>query len=305
MVIARRNRASRFTRVPNGRFPRTALLLQALVVVAVAVGVFASSAWPRVAGKIIPSPLKGSITYCTEGNYAPLEVLSHGKAVGSDVDIGDQVAKALGLSAKWNVMDFDAVVPALNASKCDAIIAGISVTPQRLKQLDFASYAKAPQSLLLLKGNPKHINSMTDLSGKAVSVLAGTNDLTGLQQLNKILKKEGKSPCKISIYQSEADGIFALKTGKVDAWASGYGNNSWYAFKTGSGFALGPIFGPQLIPATTYGIATLKSAKPLHVALVKAVRQLYAKGIAPRILSHWHLNAFILTTQQRAQLLKP
>ena len=79
------------------------------------------------------------------------------------------------------------------AKKCDAIISGMNDTPERRKQVAFVDYISVGQSLMVKKGNPKHIKSLASLSGKSVSVEVGTTNKAFLDQTSAAAQEEGQA----------------------------------------------------------------------------------------------------------------
>ena len=78
------------------------------------------------------------------------------------------------MKAEFKNIVFDSIIAALLTKKCDAIISGMNDTPERRKQVDFVDYLKVGQSLMVKKGNPKHISTLASLAGHVVSVQSGT-----------------------------------------------------------------------------------------------------------------------------------
>src|SRR5581483_6297009 len=105
-------------------------------------------------------PAAGTLVYCSDTTYPPMESLSGGKAVGADIDIGNAIADKLGMQAQFKTTVFDVIIPALLAKKCDAIISSLSDTPARRKQVDFSDYITVGMSLMVKKGNPEHITGL-------------------------------------------------------------------------------------------------------------------------------------------------
>ena len=70
----------------------------------------------------------GTLTFCTDATYPPEEFYQGSKIVGSDIDIATEVAKRLGMTAKFQNTGFDGIIASLLAKKCDAIISGMNDT---------------------------------------------------------------------------------------------------------------------------------------------------------------------------------
>ena len=81
------------------------------------------------AAAVIPLPssaaltIPGKLVICSDIPYPPLEYFdANGNPIGSDIEIGQEIAKRLGLSAVINNTVFDTIIPALIGNKCDIII---------------------------------------------------------------------------------------------------------------------------------------------------------------------------------------
>ena len=85
-------------------------------------------------------------------------------------------------------------------------------------QVDFVDYLKVGQSLMVKKGNPKHISTLASLSGQAVSVQSGRRTRHFLAAESAKLEKQGKKAITIKTFPKDTDAISALKAGRVDAY---------------------------------------------------------------------------------------
>src|SRR5947207_12262676 len=82
-----------------------------------------------------------TFTFCTDPTFPSMELASSSGAIsGFDVDMASALAKTFGATAKPLKTAFPGLIPALNAKKCDAVISGIFVTPDRLKQAGAVGY---------------------------------------------------------------------------------------------------------------------------------------------------------------------
>ena len=153
---------------------------------------FAALAAATVATTVAAAPARqsaGTLTFCTDATYPPEEFYEGTKLVGSDIDIGTEVARRIGMTAKFQNTGFDGIIAALMAKKCDAIISGMNDTPERRKQVAFVDYISVGQSLMVKKGNPKGIKSLASLSGKSV-VGRGGHDEQGVPRSDERLTQE-------------------------------------------------------------------------------------------------------------------
>jgi polar amino acid transport system substrate-binding protein len=230
----------------------------------------------------------GTLTFCTDATYPPEEFYEGTKLVGSDIDIGNEVARRLGMTAKFQNTGFDGIIAALLAKKCSVIISGMNDTPERRKQVAFVDYISVGQSLMVKKGNPKGIKTLADLSGKTVSVEVGTTNKIFLDQASAALKKKGKPSIKITTFPKDTDAANALKTGRVDAYFGDSPVVAYYIARDPSfGFAGAPV---NPIPV---GMA-IRKGDPLIGKVQKQVNAMYADGKMKSILAKWKMSAFAL-----------
>lgn len=242
-----------------------------------------------LAGSVAAAPTRhagNTITFCTDATYPPEEFYQGTKLVGSDIDIGTEIAKRIGLTAKFQNTGFDGIIAALLAKKCNAIISGMNDTSERRKQVAFVDYLSVGQSLMVKKGNPKKITTLSNLSGKSVSVEVGTTNKQFLDAESKLLKKKGKPAIKVVTFPKDTDAASALKTGRVDAYFGDSPVVAYYIKRDASfGYAGSPV---NPIPV---GIA-IRKGDALIPKVQKAVNAAYADGTMKKILAKWQMGAF-------------
>jgi polar amino acid transport system substrate-binding protein len=260
----------------------------AALAAAVLVGSVGAAIAAAARSAITPPPnikSAGQIVYCSDITYPPEESYGAGnKPEGSDIDIGTEIAKLMGVKASFKNTTFDSIIAALKAKKCDAIISGMNDTPARRKQVDFVDYFKVGQSLMVKKGNPAHISGLASLAGKRVSVESGTTNRDFLAAQSTTLTKAGKKAITIVTFPKDTDAAAALKAGRVDAYFGDSPVAVFYASKDPSFQVAGSPISP--IPI---GIA-IRKGDPLKAATQKAVTTLYANGTMKKIATKWGMS---------------
>jgi polar amino acid transport system substrate-binding protein len=275
--------------MPRSPLPFALVLAAALLAVS---GTAIANAAGRVRPAIKPPAniaKAHKLVFCSDVTYPPEEFFRGSTPVGSDIDIGNAVSRLMGVKAEFANTGFDGIIPALLSHKCDAIISGMNDTPARSKQVSFVDYLRVGQSLMVQKGNPKHVSNLASLSGLAVSVEVGTTNAGFLQNESKKLEAAGKKAITIVTFPKDTDAANALKTGKVDAY---FGDSPVVAYyiKKDSSFA----FAGQPINPIPVGIALRKDEGTLRADLQRAIRMMYSNGAMHRILTRWDMTAFAL-----------
>ena len=226
----------------------------------------------------------GKIVWCDDIEYPPLELYKGSTPVGADIDIATAIGSAMGVKTQFKNVVFDSIIAALLSKKCDAIISSMNDTPERRKAVDFVDYLKVGQSLMVKKGNPKHIATLESLSGKVVSVQTGTTNRDFLAATSAKLVKQGKKAITIETFPKDTDAISALKAGRVDSYFADSPVVAYYANQDSSLAIAGSPINP-----IAYGIA-IRKHDPLRTAVQKAVNQLYATGQMRRIAAKWGMS---------------
>ena len=240
-----------------------------------------------------PSNIKkaGKLVFCSDITYPPEESYKQGTTTpqGSDIDIGTDIAKRMGVTAQFENTGFDGIIAALLAKKCDAIISGMNDTPERLKQVAFVDYLKVGQSFMVKKGNPEHITGIASLAGKSASVETGTTNKDYLDQQSKLLQAQGKKPIKVVTFPKDTDAANALKTGKVDAYFGDSPPVAYYVETDPASFEVG---GNPINPISI-GIALRKSDTQLQSAVLAGVAAMYSDGTIKQIVAKWKLSRVV------------
>lgn len=116
----------------------------------------------------------GKLTMSTNAAFPPYEMTDdNGNYVGIDIEVAGAIADKLGLTLQVDDMDFDAALLAVQNGKSDMVMAGVTVTEERQKVMDFTdSYATGIQSIIVPEGSD--IASIDDLAGKTIGTQRGT-----------------------------------------------------------------------------------------------------------------------------------
>lgn len=150
---------------------------------------------------------EGKITIATSPDFPPFEYLEGDKVVGIEIEIMQKVADELGVELVIEQMDFDSVLPGIQAGKYDVGVSGITITEERQKNAAFTTpYFLASQAIVVMKDSD--IKSKADLKGKKISVQTGTT-------AEDYCMSNGY---EVSAFQANNDACNALTSGKVDAW---------------------------------------------------------------------------------------
>ena len=114
-----------------------------------------------------------TLTMATEATFPPYEFLRGQEIAGIDVEICRAVAERLGREFRAENMDFDSVIPAVTSGKADLAAAGITVTEDRKKNVDF-SVPYVTTGIVVIYRNEEPYTGVDQLKGRKIGVQSGT-----------------------------------------------------------------------------------------------------------------------------------
>ncbi len=178
-------------------------ILSVILALVIVVGCFAACGGKEEA----PAEEKKVLTMATNAEFPPYEYYEGEKVVGIDAEIAQLIADKLGMELKIEDVAFDSIIPGVQAGKYDMGMAGMTVTEDRLKDVNFSdSYAKGVQVVIVKDGGS--IASLDDIAGKKIGVQTST---TG-----DIYASDEFGEENVTKYENGALAVEALKSGKVD-----------------------------------------------------------------------------------------
>ena len=150
---------------------------------------------------------KDELVMATNAEFPPYEYHQGDKIVGIDVEICQAIADELGRELVIEDMAFDSVITSVYTGKADLGAAGLTVTEDRLKNINFSTpYATAAQVIIV--ADDSEIASPDDLIGKTIGVQLGT---TG------DIYAEDIEDATLERYNKGFEAVQALLQGKIDA----------------------------------------------------------------------------------------
>lgn len=154
-----------------------------------------------------------TLTMATNAEFPPYEYFENDEIVGIDAEVARAIADKLGYELVIEHIDFDSILPGVQGGKYDFGMAGMTVTEDRLKNVNFTqSYAKGIQSIIVPEGSKiKTADDLFETEGIVIGVQKGT---TGDLYSTWDIEDEGLGT--VERYNKGADAVMALTSGKVD-----------------------------------------------------------------------------------------
>lgn len=156
----------------------------------------------------------GVLSMATEATFPPYEYYDGDAIVGIDVEIAQAIADKLGLELQVTDIAFDSIIPGVQSGKYDLGLAGMTVTDERLEQVNFSdSYATGVQVVIVKEGGK--VTSVDDLFADGASNVIGTQTgTTGFLYATWDIQDAGLG--EVKSFAKTTDAVEALKNGQVD-----------------------------------------------------------------------------------------
>ena len=234
----------------------------------------------------------GTLHVAIVPNYPPLDFKdpATGQLTGFDVELGEAIAKKLGLKVAWKETSFDQMMPALSTGRVDAILSGMSDLPTRHDAASFVDYMKAGPQFFVQKSREAEFKDMTALCGKNVGASRRTNfpkDIAAWSDANCPADK----PVKFVGTEGSADARTQLRQGRIDAAVQGSETLPYVmGLDPDTYVTLGGTIAVQY-----NGMALGVKETGLQQAVVGALDELIADGTYRTLLDKWQLSSTAVT----------
>lgn len=174
----------------------------------------------------LPDRIKtaGKIVIATQPNYAPIVYKdpATNTMAGFDYELGEAIAKELGVKAEWQDTAFAQMLPSLTTGRVDMVMAGMSDLPARRETVDFVDYMVSGAQFYTVTAFKDSVKSVEDLCGKSVGASRSTNwpkQIGEWSDANCVAK--GKPAITVVGTEGSVDARTQLKTQRLQGGVQG------------------------------------------------------------------------------------
>ncbi|WP_159612132.1 transporter substrate-binding domain-containing protein [Glutamicibacter sp. JC586] len=247
----------------------------------------------KKAEKLVPEKIAadGKLTVVTAPGSAPLSFYATDNTtpVGNDADLAAALADALGLELELVPVSWADWPLGIESSKYEAAISNVTVTEERKKKFDFATYREDLLGFYADKDSKiSSIKKADDVAGLKIIVGSGTNQEKILVDWDKANQAKGLKPVDFQYYDDDSASTLALLSGRADA---SFGPNASGAYKVATADELKQVGSfPGGWPDTAQVAVTTKKGNGLAKAAEVAIDGLIESGAYEQILDKWGLS---------------
>jgi polar amino acid transport system substrate-binding protein len=174
----------------------------------------------------VPDRIKsaGKLVIATQPNYPPIALKdpATNQLTGFDIELGEAIAKELGLKAEWQETAFAQMLPSIQTGRVDMAMAGMSDLPARRDQVDFVDYMVSGAQFYTVTPFKDTIKAPEDLCGKTVGASRSTNwprQIGEWSEANCVAK--GKPAINVVGTEGSVDARTQLKTQRLQGGVQG------------------------------------------------------------------------------------
>lgn len=174
----------------------------------------------------LPDRIKtaGKIVIATQPNYPPIAFKDPATNAlsGFDIELGEAIAKELGVKAEWQETAFAQMLPSLQTGRVDMVMAGMSDLPARRETADFVDYMVSGAQFYTVSAFAASIKTPEDLCGKSVGASRSTNwprQIGEWSEANCVAK--GKPAITVVGTEGSVDARTQLKTQRLQGGVQG------------------------------------------------------------------------------------
>ncbi len=225
---------------------------------------FALAGWLGVSFALSGAAHAETAKVATDPSFVPFEMMDQetGEMTGFDMDMIRELAKRSGFEVDINTMDFNGIIPAVQTGSVDIAIAGITITDEREKIVDFSDPYYDSGLQILISSSNDEVEDLDDLKGMKIGTKIGSTSFD-------FLTEKFGDEATITPYPGSSDMYLALMGGSVDAVFYDAPNVGYFAKTRGEGRVkvVGPLYEGQ-----QYGIAFAKGSElrePVNEALAE------------------------------------
>lgn len=256
----------------------------------------------EAASALLPKEIveRGTVRIAMGVPYPPfIEVNDDNNLIGVDADMSIALGAKLGVEFTVEHQPFESVIPSLQSDRHDVIMMGMNDSKERQQTLNFVEEIQAGFAIVVAKGNPENITTLTDLCGHSASTQKSTLQAQLLEELSEECIASGKEGIDVQALPVAQDSQTALRAGRAQAYIVDAPVAAYTARTAGDGEYFELVEDPEnpqgFNPVYT-GFGLLNDRTELTDALQAAMQSLIDDGTYQAILNEHGMGSLALDT---------
>ncbi len=266
-----------------------------------AAGVAALALVAAASASTFVQPESTRLRIATEGAFAPWNATTpDGKLIGFEIDLANDLCRRLQATCDIVAQDWDGILPGLMQGRYDAVMAGVSITDERAKAVDFsAAYAADPAVFATRAGSPlsgvfpglERVDLAGDAPSGRAAVATIANALRGktvgvqVSTIHATMMEALFPGVAVRTYGKLDEAAFDLAAGRLDTLLGARSSVEAIGKAGGDLVAVGPAFSRGVLG---HGVAAaVRKGDALSARLTHAIAEAAQDGTTARLSDRW------------------
>jgi len=209
--------------------------------------------------------------------------------IGFDIDLGNAIGNCLGFTVDYIPVGFAELIPTVASGQAAWILSNLYATKERAAGgVDFVSYSKVYDGILVAKDNPKKITGInTTLCGLTVALNKGYVEVPLVEGVGPDCEKAGLAAPTVSLFDSSADCVQAILSGRADAYMNDVNTVTRFIAEHPEELSSAET----VMLDYTIGIGVPSDNVPFRDAVQAALTSIQTSGLQAELAKKWELDA--------------
>lgn len=246
------------------------------------------------AAALVPEPVRRAGVLRIGGtidNTPPLSCYAtdNKTPIGFELDVALLVGEVLGLDPDRQITSWENMFLGVDSGRYDVAFSNISVTDERMKKYDFATYRRDLLGFETKKDAGIEVRGPADLAGRSVALASGSTQEKIMLRWSATNEAAGVAPIDIQYYQKASDYYLALESGRVDVYVGPSSSVVYHARTSGQTKLAGVVDSATDTVSSLVGAMT-KRGDGMAPAVAAAMNELIRSGVYAKVLKRWGLD---------------
>lgn len=241
---------------------------------------------------LVPETIRerGYMVAVNNGSYPPYEiVLGPNEIEGASADLAVAMGQIMGVEIRHQtVSGLAAMLSGFDAGRYDMSVGPIGDFPDRRTKIDFIDWVREYVAFAVQKGNPRNIQTLDDVCGLNIAVMAAGSAERVLKQKAEECEAAGK-PTVVQSFQDQNGAILAVRSRRADGFFSGQAPLTYFVSQAPGVLDLAAANLPNGFGDIYQGGIAPKDSD-LGKAMLKSLEILAANGTYEKIMTKWGLE---------------
>jgi polar amino acid transport system substrate-binding protein len=234
-------------------------------------------------------------TVTTSPPFAYSDPADYTRMTGAEVEIVEAAMKCAGLNFTYVKGPFSTVLQSVISGAADVMIGNVNYRAERAERLDFITYMRSGQSMLVPRGNPKNLHNVLDLCGLTESSTVGGVGFAEVEKQSPACQQQGKPPITYLPSVDQESALRQVVNGRVDFVMDGSITAKQRALGHNAEFDIAFTILTDLV----IGATVRKDDPEMRQAVLEGVTILEREGRLKEIFTRYELQEFAAPVELR------